>query len=162
MGLSALSIPAIALGSAVWAVAKRIAGMKLPTVPIKLTHSHCSFFRDLQCRREMGSKVNPAMAIRSAASSTGGKSGLPSVANSPHFIRIKLLPQTKPRSSKTNAGAQRCLGDGWLGMGLEIKLCWVCAALHQRIFAACTVIFFLYIRKSDLFWWAVFWSSLWA
>lgn len=137
MGLSAFNIPAIALGKAVCAEANRMAGMKLPTLPMTLTQSHCSRFRALQWRNDIGSRVNPAMPILNAASSIGGNKREPSDAKRPHFMRIKLLPQTKPRSNKMNTGNQRCWGGDWLNMACEIRICWVSSIAHQRIFVIC-------------------------
>ena len=59
----------------------------------------------------MGNKVAPAMAMRRAASCTGGNKAEPSRANNPIFMRMKLLPHTKPSRSSTKAGAQRWGGE---------------------------------------------------
>ena len=136
IGLSAFNIPAIALGRAVCAEAKRIAGMKLPTDPMRLTQSHCSRFSFRQCLSATGIKVNPAIAIRSAASSVGGNKEDPSDANRPHFMSMKLLPQTKPSSNRTNMGAHFGLVDNWVFITSEIRLCWVSAVDDHCIFVA--------------------------
>lgn len=136
IGLSAFNIPAMALGRAVCADAKRMAGMKLPTDPMRLTQSHCSRFSFRQCLSVTGNNVKPAIAMRSAASSVGGNKEEPSDAKRPHFIRIKLLPQTKPSSNRTNMGAHFDLVDNRVVITSEIRLCWVSAVDDHCIFVA--------------------------
>ena len=51
------------------------------------------------------------MVTRNAAKSTGGNKAEPSRANSPIFIKMKLLPHTNPSSNRTRAGAKRWGGE---------------------------------------------------
>ena len=83
------------------------AGMKLPMIPTPAIHRQRSPGIRRACRSVTGKRVAPAMVTRKAAKSTGGNKAEPSRANSPIFIKMKLLPHTNPSSKRTRAGAKR-------------------------------------------------------
>ena len=104
-GLSAFSMPAVALGNRVWAKANSIAGRRLPMNPLiasppQIERSH------LRMRIQAnGARTVPANAMRNNPSctpdNTGGEPGPPPQPKRPTFIRMKELPHVAANSNSS-------------------------------------------------------------